>query len=116
MDVTLCLLYFLNNENPHLLKELHKCADNGNVGKSHTLANKECALSKDAVEDSQDTGNVLLGLVIGSLVELNNAESGVDPDARGGVDLVVGHIDKLLDQSLLVLVLGSEALVKAGDW
>ena len=75
----------------YLLEELEKSRGDGDIGQGDTLANKESALAKDLVQDSEDTGDILLGLLVGSLVEGNDTQGGVDPDARRGVDLMQCH-------------------------
>ncbi len=70
-----------------LLEELKKSTDNGDVCKSNTLANEKSALAKDNVQGSEDARNVVLGLLVRDLVELDNTQGGVHPAARSGVDL-----------------------------
>lgn len=65
----------------NLLEKLQQSASNGDVGKRYAFANKEGALSQNGVQDRQDAGDVTLGLLIGIFVEVDDAKSGVHPDA-----------------------------------
>jgi len=95
------------------LVEIDEGDGEGDISEGDVVADEVSVVEEVVVQHSESVGQLLLGLSLSLGVELEITEDGVNPDAAGGLDLVGGELDPLVDLTQLEVVVTEEVGISA---